>query len=62
MAQIDLQITVDSTAQADILDIITNLNNDLGTLEDRLSRLSEQNADLQLKVEKGEIVATVKEA
>lgn len=62
MSQVDLQVTIGTEEKEDVLDIITNLNNDLETLDDRIMRLDEAGVALQLKVEKGEVVATLKEA
>lgn len=62
MSQIDLQVTLGSEQKEDALDIITNLNRDLDTLDDRIDRLEETGMTLELEVKNGETVATVKEA
>lgn len=62
MSQIDLQVTLGDDKKERALDIITNLNSDLDTLDDRVSRLESEGITLQLKVEKGEVVATLKES
>lgn len=63
MSKIDLQVTIggESSSKEDTFEIISNLNRDLDTLDDRIQRLNEEGIDLQLKVETGEVVATLKE-
>lgn len=60
MSQIDLQITLGENKET-TFEIINNLNRDLNTLDDRIKRLGEEGIDLQLKIEGGEVIATLKE-